>query len=62
MDEQEKYESERSERWRACTGGCEVRSCGVWLSYSLPVAFVGWAVTSRETNLGKKVAEITLSA
>lgn len=50
MDEQEKNQPERTERWRAFTGGCGVRSCGVWLSYSLAVAFVGWAETSRETR------------
>lgn len=51
---------------REFAGGCGAASCGlvqcsVWLCYSLAVACVGWAETSRETNPGKKVAEITLS-
>ena len=45
-------------------GGCGVGSCGfvqcsVWLCYSLAVACVGWAATSRETNPGKRVSEFT---
>lgn len=40
---------------RAFTDGCRVGKCGVWLSYGLAEACVGWADTRRERNLGKKV-------
>lgn len=69
VDEQEKNEPEGATGWergREFAGGCGVASCGlvrcsVWLCYSLAVACVGWAEMSRETNLGKKVAEFTLN-
>lgn len=69
LDEQEKNETERAASWlrgRTFAGGCRAASCGLvrcsgWLCYSLAVACVGWAETSRETNPCKKVAEFTLS-